>query len=339
MPGEGFEISIGYDQVGSKQASKLDKDFFHILFIAYGANRDVPFLAPDHFISKNDEAPWKTHLGGETILLDTEPWLLDLDYAANKYKGKIGDKHQKQLEDVINILCNVLPDVEDIQCVIKYLGTKKPQPRVEFKTPYGWVRLRDLSLGYKTMIAWIADLARRMYEAYPDSENPIAEPAVVLVDEFDLHLHPKWQRDLMGFLSERFINTQFIVTAHSPLVVQSAVAMRQAGKSVNVAVCKRVGDHVEIENNPESVLGWRIDQILASDLYGVSTYPDEIQSKLDERRKILAKPELSETDEARLEELSKELPYLPTAERKEDREALALIHEVAAELKTKRASS
>jgi AAA domain, putative AbiEii toxin, Type IV TA system len=42
------------------------------------------------------------------------------------------------------------------------------------------------------------------------------EPAIVLVDEIDLHLHPKWQRQLIGFLTERFPNTQFIVTAHSP---------------------------------------------------------------------------------------------------------------------------
>lgn len=52
--------------------------------------------------------------------------------------------------------------------------------------------------------------------------NRLADPAVVLVDEIDLHLHPIWQRRLIGFLSERFPNTQFIVTAHSPLIVQAA---------------------------------------------------------------------------------------------------------------------
>lgn len=53
-----------------------------------------------------------------------------------------------------------------------------------------------------------------MVDRHPDSPNPLAEPAVVLVDEINLHLH-RWQRTLIGFLTERFPNTQFIATAHS----------------------------------------------------------------------------------------------------------------------------
>jgi predicted ATP-binding protein involved in virulence len=70
------------------------------------------------------------------------------------------------------------------------------------------------------MIAWTVDLASRLFASYPESQNPLAEPAVVLVDEVDLHLHPKWQRELRSHLTERFPGTQFVVTAHSPLVVQ-----------------------------------------------------------------------------------------------------------------------
>ena len=95
------------------------------------------------------------------------------------------------------------------------------------------------------MIAWVVDFAGRMIERYPDSPDPLAEPAVVLVDEIDLHLHPKWQRELIGFLTERFPNTQFIVTAHSPLIVQAAAG-------ANIALLKREGDHVVIENHPET---------------------------------------------------------------------------------------
>lgn len=82
--------------------------------------------------------------------------------------------------------------------------------------------LRSFSLGYRTSIAWIVDFAMRLYERYPDSEKPLHEPAVCLVDEIDLHLHPRWQRQLIDFLSDQFPRTQFIVTAHSPLVVQAA---------------------------------------------------------------------------------------------------------------------
>ncbi|MFN8511351.1 MAG: hypothetical protein U0841_01890 [Chloroflexia bacterium] len=61
-------------------------------------------------------------------------------------------------------------------------------PRVEAETPYGRVRLHNLSLGYRSFIAWILDFVSRMFERYPTSANPLAEPAVVLIDEIDLHI-------------------------------------------------------------------------------------------------------------------------------------------------------
>lgn len=59
-----------------------------------------------------------------------------------------------------------------------------------------------------------------MYDRYPTSENPLAEPAVVLIDEI-LHHHSKWQRGLIKALSDTFPNTQFIVSTHSPIIIQS----------------------------------------------------------------------------------------------------------------------
>jgi hypothetical protein len=75
---------------------------------------------------------------------------------------------------------------------------------------------------------------------------------VCLVDEIDLHLHPRWQRDLITRLTALFPNTQFIATAHSPLVVQAA-------PDANVVVLKRQGDSVIIDNAPRSVRKWRVD--------------------------------------------------------------------------------
>ena len=70
-------------------------------------------------------------------------------------------------------------------------------PKVFFKTPYGDVRLHELSLGYKTLIAWMVDFANGLFDEYPESKDPLAEPAVCLVDEIDLHLHPKFQRTII----------------------------------------------------------------------------------------------------------------------------------------------
>ena len=146
---------------------------------------------------------------------------------------------------------------------------------------------------------------------------------VVLIDEIDLHLHPKWQRTIMAYLSERFVNTQFIVTAHSPLIVQAA-------ENANIVVLKREGDQVVIHQQAQAVKGWRVDQLLTSDLFDLeSARSPHYESLLEKRRQILSKATLSETDQTDLRKLEAEIGDLPTAETTEDIEAMDIIRRAA----------
>lgn len=87
------------------------------------------------------------------------------------------------------------------------------------------LRISQLSDGYKIVLGLVMDLARRMVEANPISQtqpgisNPLALPAIVLIDEIDLHLHPRWQQQVLSDLTRIFPNAQFIVTTHSPQVL------------------------------------------------------------------------------------------------------------------------
>ena len=56
----------------------------------------------------------------------------------------------------------------------------------------------------------------------PSMNNPLHGDGIVLIDEVDLHLHPRWQRSLIRQLSETFPNCQFVLTTHSPLVISDA---------------------------------------------------------------------------------------------------------------------
>src|SRR5690606_11390320 len=78
---------------------------------------------------------------------------------------------------------------------------------------------RLLSGGQRNLIGMIADIAYRMAELNPHVTTDT--PGVVLIDEIDLHLHPKWQRSVVGDLKRIFPNCQFIVTTHSPFIIQS----------------------------------------------------------------------------------------------------------------------
>ena len=91
----------------------------------------------------------------------------------------------------------------------------------------------NLSAGQRVMLALVADLAIRMvtqnnYLVPPEALGPEDEllprvlaqtPGVVLIDELDVHLHPKWQRSVTGDLKRTFPMVQFITTTHSPQVI------------------------------------------------------------------------------------------------------------------------
>jgi hypothetical protein len=80
--------------------------------------------------------------------------------------------------------------------------------------------LEQLSDGERGLLALVFDLTRRLAIANPDSDNPITEGvALVLIDEIELHLHPKWQRNVLHRLCDIFKASQFVVTTHSPLVL------------------------------------------------------------------------------------------------------------------------
>lgn len=68
-------------------------------------------------------------------------------------------------------------------------------------------------------MAMVGDLARRMAIANPLRGNPLDGYGIVLIDEIDLHLHPKWQAMVIPKLRQVFPNCQFLISTHSPHVI------------------------------------------------------------------------------------------------------------------------
>lgn len=276
--------------------------------IAYGANR---IGEKENNISPNETS---TLIDDDAKLINVEGYFINLDYLRSKDGSK---KSEREYNIVKEILKKVLPDVSDIRII-----TKGRRPFVEFQMEYGWIKYQDLSLGYQTVTAWMVDLAVRMFERFSRHKDPLAQPAVVMVDEIDLHMHPRWQQKIMRHLSEQFPKVQFIVTAHSPLIVQSAT-------NANVIVLKRQGNQVVVDNDPISVKSWRIDQILASDMFGISMRDEETTQKLNRRRVLLQKEKLSANEKKELANLEKEAANLPTSESPEMIKAMDIIKKVA----------
>lgn len=80
----------------------------------------------------------------------------------------------------------------------------------------------SLSAGYQSLIWMVFDIAYRMAVLNPDKGDKICQTkGVVLIDEIDMHLHPKWQWNIIDSLKKTFPNVQFIATTHAPILFAS----------------------------------------------------------------------------------------------------------------------
>lgn len=101
-------------------------------------------------------------------------------------------------------------------------AVSKPKKTLLIKKSGLMLDVQQLSDGERGILALVLDLTRRLAQANPYLENPAKDgKAIVLIDELDLHLHPKWQRTIVGQLTRTFPNCQFIATTHSPQIISS----------------------------------------------------------------------------------------------------------------------
>jgi predicted ATP-binding protein involved in virulence len=140
-----------------------------------------------------------------------------------------------------------------------------------------------LSEGVRNMVAMVADIAWRAAVLNPHlgTEAHTRTAGVVLIDELDLHLHPAWQRRVVGDLRRTFPQIQFVVTTHSPQVVAS----------VNRAQV-RILDRNQLVIDKPHVEGRDANAIL-EDVFGVPERPESVQAELDTLYRLIEDEEFA----------------------------------------------
>ncbi len=117
---------------------------------------------------------------------------------------------------------------------------------------------RMLSDGVRNMLGMVADIAYRAGVLNPHLEGDSARqtPGIVLIDEIDLHLHPKWQRKVVEDLRRTFPEIQFFATTHSEHIVQSL----RPGELINLD--EREGEYYNksVEDITEDIMGVELPQ-------------------------------------------------------------------------------
>jgi predicted ATP-binding protein involved in virulence len=170
-----------------------------------------------------------------------------------------------QLEAVRNALSRLIPE-------FKRLTVRRSPLRMEVEKQGQRLSVNQLSDGEKCLMAMVGDLARRLAIANPLLDNPLEGDGVILIDEIDLHLHPKWQRMVVPMLTEVFTKCQFLISTHSPHVITHV-------QPENLFLLNMNSQGIEALRPTESY-GKTVERIL-EDLMGLdTTRPDEISEAI-----------------------------------------------------------
>ena len=161
----------------------------------------------------------------------------------------------------------------------------------EGREPYS---LNELSDGYSSIINIISDLILRMDKNRASEEKNyfFDIEGIVLIDELETHLHIELQKKILPFLIEFFPNIQFIVTTHSPFVLNS----------IEDAVVYDLEKNIRLEN----LSNFSYEGIVEG-YFDVDNYSKELKEKISEYRKLALKDSLSEDERARRAELRLEI--------------------------------
>ncbi len=242
--------SVPFEDWGPIYRSKNDSFFC----IAYGAFRRVESGDnPDGGARAKAEFPRSQRV--QSVFQD--------DYPLNRlgnWLPKLKGNHQERYTEVIRLLHKLLgpghvrfsEKVKDREYLFERGGTLVPFPA--------------LSDGYRGFIGWVGDLLYHMYVSCSQGKELVDLAGIVMVDEIDLLLHPRWQMKVIGTVAKALPRIQFIFTSHSPLVAGSLEWMNiitlTVGTKTNRTIAKRL---------KQSIHGLDADQILLSDFFGLKT--------------------------------------------------------------------
>lgn len=251
-----------------------------LMILGYGATRLLAGTAPaddgrTHFKVRNLFDP-------HAPLSDGKPWLHEAPRGEfNRY---------------VRSLSALLPR-QDAATFSRRAGV------IYVATPGSRNSLNDLSSGYQAVLALALDIMSVMRRGWDDMNG--AE-GVVLIDEIDAHLHPRWKMKIVPLLRQLFPRMQFIATSHEPLTLRSL-------ESAEVAVLRRAsGGEVFAVNGRQAEIPspkyMRTDQLLTSELFGLhSTDDPAVDAMFEAYYDLLAKRPQGKEDKKKLARLKEDL--------------------------------
>jgi len=279
-----FQVKEGDYKISENEGFKIKSDEELNIkfnnFVAYGTSRLNKNQRP-----LNDSKTFN--------LFNTYGELLDIEDKLINWEKD--EQQKKYFESGKKILLDLLkPHITDIKIIregskiiVKYEEADSESTELkEFK---------ELATGFKSIIAMIGDMMIRLSENQLDITNFNELNGIVIIDEIDLHLHPKFQREIVLKLTNTFPKIQFIASTHSPIPLLGIPK-----NSIIIKVDRNKEDGITVEILDIDVTTLTPNSILSSPIFGfenlisINKPNDEFLNTEDDYNKIAEKKRMRE---------------------------------------------
>ncbi len=199
-------------------------------------------------------------------------------------------RSRKKTEESESRAEEMLDHIKKILYVLLQLKSKDSillgRTSIEVKGAWGRSEIGELADGYKATITWILDLLSWWFLRISSRGGYHIKniSGIVIVDEIEQHLHPRWQRKILPLLKSAFPKIQFILSTHSPLCAAGTADIGE--ERYQIIHMNRLNGKVVPKMIPLPV-GYRADQILTSEAFGLSdTRNPNVEDKIQKYREL-----------------------------------------------------
>lgn len=310
-------FDIRFNNPRSKYFKKLDKsaDYFLENFTNKKNDEIVenPFWNLKGKINKLITVLFNHHLDNDSYLIyendgeDKRRFITEFLELKNTSIEEIQDEIYAEFNHPLDFFdalesSNVLEILNQIEVTVKKVGVEDP------------IKFRHLSEGQQQLLSVIGLI---LISGKDD--------CLLLLDEPDTHINPKWQRNFVELLKKYNLNNNrnhIFLATHSPLLVQ-------AYEDEDLILFRKVDNNIIIDTENHEIKNWRIDQVLQSEYFGLSNVrPPSLDSFMKIREEILTKAIVTDDDIQYLKRIDDEEGMLPSGETLNDFKTMRLLNEV-----------
>jgi hypothetical protein len=270
------------------------------LIAAYASARTLSYVGTPAKM-ESLRSPTDVSLGFEATVQNKaiQRWLVDLfsKEALAKGRGQKSDSYGQTIsrfQGALKLVC----DDPDISVDVELEPNLEPRVNLHGKR----LNFSQLSDGVRMTLGWLADFMMRQDQR--GSTNGAKREGILLLDEIDIYLHPKWQRTLLPAMRKALPDVQIIASSHSPFVISSCPDAR-------IHVLELDGAGVAHACPPQAASFGESVTATLKDIFGVESrfdvQTDEDLKKWDELKREEAVGKLTQARRKRLEGLTGDL--------------------------------